>query len=181
MPTDFAKAIVTPSRTAMNTNLSAAKVSTWIDIFGPPRNDYPQDCMPIENEKLLRLVETRRITPNFRATGLRPALESLEEVFEEVKLHNRELYDACRTAGMLCCRVVRGTSRTWSNHAFGGAIDLYFGDEIDELGDKRTQLGLRMLYPYFHMYGWFWGAGYRTREDSMHFELADETIRRIFT
>lgn len=178
--TNFAAESPTLPRSAMNTGLSAARVATWLNVFGPPRSDFPRDHKDVTNVRLARLMETRQITPHIRVTGLKPALDLLEQVFAEVKLHNPALYDACRTAGMLNCRVVRGTTRTWSNHAFGGAIDLYFGKEIDAMGDGETQLGLRLLYPFFHAFGWFWGAGYRTREDSMHMELADETIRKLF-
>lgn len=176
----YASPISTPPRTAMNTGLSPATNATWLQAFGAPRGRATRDCAEVTNPKLLKEITTRRITPNIHATGLIKALDSLEEIFAEVKLHNIELWAATQTAGMLCCRVVRGTRSTWSNHAFGGAIDLYFGSEIDSMGDSQTQLGLRMLYPFFHMHRWFWGAGYRTREDSMHFEISNELIQEWY-
>jgi hypothetical protein len=40
-----------------------------------------------------------------------------------------------------------------------------------------TQRGLLEMYPYFHKQGFFWGSEF-SKEDSMHWEAADETIRR---
>lgn len=172
---DYAKLIKTPPRSHMNSGLSPALMRTYLEIFGAPRNRSTNDCAPITNPKLSRLIVTADVGP-FRVTGLKPAVQSLTAIFTKVQKDNPSLYAAVRTAGMTCCRHVRGFPGTWSNHAFGGAVDLYFGDSIDQMGDGRTQIGLKLLYPYFHNAGWFWAAGYRTREDSMHFELADETI-----
>ena len=39
--------------------------------------------------------------------------------------------------------------------------------------------GFVVLYSYFHREGWFWAAGYAGgRVDAMHFEVADETLRK---
>jgi hypothetical protein len=36
------------------------------------------------------------------------------------------------------------------------------------------------LFPFFNAHGWYWGAEFSGDSvDSMHFELAEETIRKI--
>jgi hypothetical protein len=62
----------------------------------------------------------------FRVTGLRPAVESLAAIFLKV----RRLRPRLRTAGMMCCRNVRGSSRSISNHAWGTAIDMKIDGEL---------------------------------------------------
>ncbi|MCW5936747.1 MAG: M15 family metallopeptidase [Fimbriimonadaceae bacterium] len=114
-----------------------------------------------------------------RVRGLDVAVESLRGVFAMIRENERDAFEQIQTAGMLCCRYVRGSSRALSNHSWGTAIDLTFnGADVDRMGDERCQVGLLMVYKYFHAAGWYWGRGF-SREDSMHFELADETVRRL--
>ncbi|MBD0362843.1 MAG: M15 family metallopeptidase, partial [Coleofasciculus sp. C3-bin4] len=88
------------------------------------------------------------------------------------------LYNQLGTAGMLCVRKVRGGS-DFSNHSWGTAIDIKINGRLDVVGDGRTQLGLKELYPYFYNEGFYWGAGYSgSREDSMHFEASRELVER---
>jgi hypothetical protein len=53
------------------------------------------------------------------------------------------------------------------------------------VGDGLTEQGLLALYPYFHVRGWYWGAGFGSpdpkREDAMHFEASDQLIRRLYS
>lgn len=79
---------------------------------------------------------------------------------------------------MLCCRLVRGSRQTASNHSWGVAIDLKIDGELDRPGDGFVQSGLLRAYRFFHEEGWYWGAGFR-REDAMHFELAEATFLRL--
>jgi len=94
---------------------------------------------------------------------------------DQIKRHDPEAYAQIGTAGMLCCRFVRGSKKSISNHSWGTAVDLTFGGEVDPRGDGKCQHGLVRVYRFFHAEGWFWGAGF-SREDAMHFELADETV-----
>ena len=41
-----------------------------------------------------------------------------------------------------------------------------------------TLEGLAAMAPFFNAEGWFWGVGFNSFEDGMHFEIADETIRQ---
>ena len=139
----------------------------------------------LENARLLAEIRTQDVGP-FRVTGHRLALESLRRVFHLVKGAKPQLFAQVGSAGMLCSRAVRGPGspdpKRWkfSNHAWGTAIDLTFG-YTDRVGDGMCQAGLLELYPYFHGEGWYWGAEFGpSREDSMHFELAEETILSWF-
>ena len=71
------------------------------------------------------------------------------------------------------------TRRHWANNGRKGtAIDLTFDGEVDTRGDGKCQAWLLLVYGFFHAEGWFWGTSFPT-EDSMHFELADETVAKL--
>lgn len=163
-----------PHPDSTNKDLTYCRTSTILEILGKPRRTLTRDCAPITNPTIRALMVTESVGP-FRVTGLRPAVESLRRVMAAVKAAKPDVYREVRTAGMTCCRAVRGSSTRFSNHSWGTAIDLYFGDVIDLMGDGKTQKGLLALYPHFHAEGWYWGSEF-TREDSMHQEVADETM-----
>jgi hypothetical protein len=167
--------VPTPKRSAMNSGLSPARVETLIDIFG----EFPgltNDCGPVKNARVAKQSQTRDLGP-FRATGIRPALSSLETVMDEVKAAHPLLWGIIGTEGMLCYRRVRGSSKP-SNHAAGTAIDIKIGGVLPEFNAAMVPFGYVVLYGYFHRHGWFWAAGYNGRRDPMHFEIADETLRK---
>jgi hypothetical protein len=148
-----------------------------IEILGEPGN-LTENCSPVTNQKVKKLLVTDKVGL-FTVTGLKPAVEALKRIFTKVKEEKPELFKQLGTAGMLCCRKVRNGSG-FSNHSWGTAIDLKISSELDKVGDGKTQLGLLELYPYFHEEGFFWGAGFsnRAREDSMHFEVSNELIKK---
>lgn len=168
--------IPTPAPESINSGYSYAKPSTMIECLGKPRGTLTTDCAAVTNARLKSLIVTANVGP-FRVTGIKPAIESLKQIFAKLKAEKPQVYAEVKTAGMLCCRAIRGSKTSFSNHSWGTAIDLYFGDYVDTLGDDKTQRGLLELYPYFRAAGWFWGAEF-SREDSMHFEVSDETMRR---
>jgi hypothetical protein len=108
---------------------------------------------------------------------LKPAVESMRRVFEQIKATDATLYDRISTAGALCVRRIRGSQNSVSTHAFGLAVDLNIDGVLDTLGDGKTQLGLTIIADFFQEEGWFWGASFG-REDSMHFEVSREMITR---
>jgi hypothetical protein len=173
--TFYTEAVPCPPRDQMNTGLSAARHSTMLDVFGIPCAKST-DCTDVTDTKLKRLIETRNVGP-FRVTGLEPALDSLQAIFNEVHTKMPGLYSILGSEGMLCCRTVRGRPNFYSNHSWGAALDIKVGGILPPLNARRIPRGLLLIYPYFHQHGWFWGAGYNGRTDPMHFEIADETIR----
>jgi Putative peptidoglycan binding domain/D-alanyl-D-alanine carboxypeptidase len=180
--TNFAKLVPIPPLDTVNIGLSPCHQATMLKIFGRP-GALSVDCSDVTNSKLDALIETRNVGP-FKATGIGRLLDDLQAIFAEVKEKLPELFSQVKTDGMLCCRAVRGSTENFSNHSWGTAIDIRFGDDSDEMGDGLMQLGTSALAPFFHVRGWYWGVGFAQsnpkREDSMHFEASDELIRKLF-
>lgn len=179
MATNYTERVPIPLPNEVNGGLTYAKQSTMLKVFGPPRRDKTVNCSGLQNPVLESRIITRVITPTLKVTGVDLAVFSLERIFKQVKLEKPELYKVVSTAGMLCARLVRGSETQWSNHSWGTAIDLKINGVLDTVNDDRCLRGLLELYRFFHKEGWYWGSEF-SREDSMHFELADETIRRLF-
>lgn len=108
---------------------------------------------------------------------IKPALDSLERVMARLKETDPDIYAKVGTAGALCVRFIRGSTTSISNHSWATAIDLTLEGKLDGFADGGTQFGLLILAEYFNDEGWFWGAAYN-REDSMHFEVGEETLRQ---
>jgi peptidoglycan hydrolase-like protein with peptidoglycan-binding domain len=159
----------------INPGLGAARQATMLSLLGPPRSNYSQTCQPVTNPQLARQIATTDVGP-FRATGFRPALADLVEIFKQVHEKYPEIYAALRSDGMLCARYVRGSTTNVSNHSWGTAIDLYLDGTRDIHGDGQVLSGLADIAPIFNAHGWYWGAGFGV-EDGMHFEPSDQRIR----
>lgn len=164
-----------PIPEGINAGVRSAKQLTMLSLLGNPRGSYTQTCQPIEHPVLLGLVETRSVGP-FRVSGLKPAVDALADILQDVRREQTEVHDALGTAGMLCARLVRNSATTVSNHSWGTAVDLKLKGVLDVRGDRRVQRGLAAIAPIFNRHGWFWGAGFGT-EDAMHFEVSDGKIR----
>jgi hypothetical protein len=171
----FTKTIPEPTPDSINTGLTNLRQATVMELFGAPSDRKAEDCGPVTNPRLKAKIVTQSVGP-FRVTGHKAAVESLAGVLADVKAADPDLYGILGTAGMLCARKVRG-GESWSNHSWGFAVDLTVGGKLDTRGDGFVQVGLMRLYPFFHKAGWWWGAEFPT-EDGMHFEIADETIRK---
>jgi hypothetical protein len=162
----------------INKNVSAAKQITMKSILGSPRESYNDDCQDITNEKLRNLIISKKVGL-LKVTGLKPAVESLGEILIEIQQKHQEIYDSLNHIGILCARLVRGSSSSISNHSWGTAIDLTLNNQLDTRRDNKVQTGLTLIAPIFNNHGWFWGAGFRI-EDGMHFEVSDEKMREWF-
>lgn len=171
---NYSREVPIPARSTLNNGINSCG-SSLANIFGRPGR-LTVNCSPITNELLLPLIVTRDVGP-FRVTGLRPAVESLERIFDRVHSQKPQLFKEIKTAGMTCCRLIRGSSRSYSIHSWGGAIDLYTGDDIVPLGAPRTDLGVLECYSYFHSEGWYWGAAFK-RNDAMHYEVSAQWVAR---
>ncbi len=167
---------VVPIPSPINTGVSSAKQSTMLTLLGNPRASYNTECRDIDQPRLREMVVLENVGP-FKVRGLGPAVQSLRQVLAEAAAEVPAVHAALGTAGMLCARLVRGSTTAISNHSWGTAIDLTLEDVLDRRGDGLVQVGLSMLAPIFNRHGWFWGAGFRT-EDAMHFEVGDELMRR---
>jgi hypothetical protein len=159
----------------INQRVSSAKQTTMLALLGNPRDSYDAECREVTNQRLKALIVRRDVGP-FRVTGLEPAVEGLRTIFAEIQQQEPEVYAGLGTAGMLCARLVRGSTTSISNHSWGTAIDLTLDGVLDRRGDNKVQIGLTRIAPIFNHHDWFWGAGFRT-EDAMHFEASDELVR----
>jgi hypothetical protein len=167
----------------INLGLHSASDETMRSLLGQPKAGLTADrCQDdLASDTVERLKETRSFG-QFSVTGIAPALDSLQKIFDAVKQANPELFDAVGSAGMLCVRLRRPTSGVPStkpsNHAWGTAIDITIdGQDADTTADERVQLGIAKLIPFFNDEGWFSGVGFESAEDDTHFEVADETIQ----
>ena len=159
-----------PAATSINPGLVSAGNDYMLAKLGAPltAGGYTSLCQMPTDARLRRNLPIDTVGP-FRVTGLLPAVLSLKEVMADIAREQPAVYAALGTAGMLCCRLVRGSATSISNHSWGTAIDLTLGGVLDAQGDDTVQFGLTLIAPIFNRHGWFWGAGFRT-EDGMHFE-----------
>lgn len=163
------------AKTRFNKGITQPRNKTMMEILGPPRGSYSTDCQPVSSPGLKTVLDTRQIGP-IKVTMLKPALDSLERILNRLKETDPDIYAKVGTAGALCARFIRGSTSSVSNHSWGSAIDVTLQGELDRFADGGTQFGLLILAEYFNNEGWYWGAVYN-REDSMHFEVGEETLR----
>lgn len=164
------------NRRTLNGDLRGARNATMLSLIGNPRGSYDQDCRHPTNARIAALMETADFGP-FRATGLKPAVAVLKKIMADIKSEKPEIHAVMSTAGMLCCRLVRGSKTSISNHSWGTAIDIKLEGKLDRRGDGLTQRGLAEIFQIFNRHGFFWGAAFTT-EDCMHFEASDQLIHQ---
>jgi hypothetical protein len=164
-----------PAANTINLGLKSANNRLMLELIGDPRGgDYSNMCRPPSLPRLRRNTVLDSVGP-FRVTGLVPAVLSMKAVMIDIQAEQPQVYRALGTAGMLCCRWVRGSTRSISNHSWGTAIDLTLNGTLDVYGNDQVQYGLTVIAPIFNRHGWFWGAAFRT-EDGMHFEASQRLI-----
>lgn len=161
----------------VNAGLRPARQSTMLELWGAPAEHLSTQCQAVTNPVLKTQLTYGVNMGPFRVSGHIKAIHSLRYILNEVKREEPDLYHRLGTAGMLCCRVVRGSDRTWSNHSWGTAIDITIDGQLDTYGDGYCQHGLLSLARFFNREGWYWGAEFQ-REDSMHFESGEQLVRR---
>jgi len=164
-----------PAPGSINAGLTAAGNDYMLRKLGAPlAGGYTSLCQMPTDTRLRRNVVTDTVGP-FRVTGLVPAVLSLKEVMADIASEQPKVHAALGTAGMFCCRLVRGSATSISNHSWGTAIDLTLNGVLDAFGDDTVQFGLTLIAPIFNRHGWYWGAAFRT-EDGMHFEGSKDLV-----
>lgn len=165
-----------PAASTVNPGLKPVRNGLMLSLLGDPRGgQYSSQCEPPTDPKLRRNIVLDTVGP-FRVTGLLPAVLSLKAVMRDIQAEQPAVHQALGTAGMLCCRLVRGSSSSISNHAWGTAIDLTLNGVLDVYGDGRVQFGLTQIAPIFNRHGWYWGVSFG-KEDGMHFEASESLVR----
>ena len=106
--TNFHELVPIPPLSDINTGLTAAKPFTMLSLLGKPGR-LTQDCSSITNPRLHAQIVQHHFT-NFSVTGWKPAIDALVAAMTEVYNEQPELHAVLRTAGMLCCRAVRGST-----------------------------------------------------------------------
>ncbi|EBA14229.1 hypothetical protein RSK20926_01582 [Roseobacter sp. SK209-2-6] len=167
---DYAQVVLIADRLNVNRGLQVTGGKYLTEKLGRPREDLNDNCQPMTNPDLKEKLVTEQVGP-IRVSMLRPAIESLKVVFENIRRADPDLYNRINTAGALCVRRIRGTTNSLSTHSYGLAVDLNIDGKLDNFTDGKTQLGLTIMADFFFDEGWVWGAGFR-REDSMHFEIS---------
>lgn len=164
---------------ALNAGLNAVNSAYMIRALGRPRESYSTDCQGVTNTRLRQHITPSTSVGPFSVRGLRPAVESLTAMMNEISTQQPDVYNALGTAGMLCCRYVRGSTTSISNHSWGCAVDLKLNGVLDRRGDPgvTVQYGLSLIAPIFNNHGWYWGAAFRT-EDAMHFEVSRSLLEQ---
>ena len=167
-----------PPKDLMNPGLTAVSDAIMRKKFGLP-GKLTKDCSDPVGKFKKRIKFGVDVGP-FKVSGLDFAVESLIQIFTEVKSQLPDVFAAVKTEGALCVRHRRKSTTLFSNHSWGTAIDLFFGKDVVPQGLALTHRGNLFLYPFFNRHGWYWGAEFSGDfVDSMHFELATETILKL--
>jgi len=172
----YRRLVPAPNRDHINTGLTPASHSNMLKKFNGPPGQKTRNCSQPTNPKVTRLTKTVTISPYLRCTGLKPFLDLIAEVFEEIKGVYPELYPLITTAGCLCCRLVRKSDFFFSNHSWGTAIDLKIAGILSPQGSGLIPQGLLTIYPLFYKRKIYWAQGYKKLTDPMHFEASNELI-----
>lgn len=159
----------------INTGLSNSNNDLMLALLGNPRSVYSRHCQGPTNKAFLKRILWSRSVGPFKVSGFDLAVESLKQVCRDIKDEKPAVYKALGTAGMLCCRMVRGSRTVISNHSWGTAIDIRIAGVLDRRGNDRVQFGLAEIAPIFNRHGWYWGAAF-TIEDGMHFEISRQKM-----
>ncbi|MDB5581737.1 MAG: hypothetical protein JWR80_6913 [Bradyrhizobium sp.] len=147
-----------------------------LEVFGVP-GAKTRDCSPATGAFKQRIVSSVDVGP-FKVSGLDLAVRLLKAALAEAEQQLPNVVAALKNDGMLCVRHKRTNSNSFSNHSWGTAIDLFFGDRAVDQGIHKTHRGVLQLAPFLNKHGFCWGAGFSGKSvDSMHFELAEETVR----
>lgn len=115
--------IDTTARRTLNGDLRGSRNSTMLRAIGNPLGQYSQECRHPTNARIAALMKTASVGP-FRVTGIVPAVESLKAIMADIRAEHPDIHDAMSSAGMLCCRLVRGSTTAISNHSWGTAVDI---------------------------------------------------------
>jgi D-alanyl-D-alanine carboxypeptidase len=141
-------------------------------VFGRPATNVGLSCTQADNKAFTALLGSETVGKMKPVTMLRPALESLKSIFADMAGSEPALAASIDSAGGLCIRYARGTSRL-SSHAFGTAIDLTLDGTISPVGLALTSdSGKRMAHvaEFFERAGWVWGGRFAVPDPS-HFEI----------
>jgi len=175
---DLGDRVPIPPKDTMNIGLTSATEAVMLKKFGKPGPLTPACSDP--TGKFKKRIRFGFDVGPFKVSGLDFAVESLRQIFGEVRQQQPAVFQEIKTAGVLCVRSRRGNPSRFSNHSWGTAIDLFVGKAVVPQGTPLTHRGIFLIFPFFNRHGWYWGAEFSGDSvDTMHFELAQETILKM--
>lgn len=136
-----------PPKDSVNNGLSSATEATMSKVLGAP-GELTKKCSPPTGDFLKRVKTNIDVGP-FKVTGLDFAVESLIQLFAEVKVNAPDVFGAVKTAGALCVRCRRNNPSRYSNHSWGAARgNQFFNKNVDfglilfgSIGEETTGRG----------------------------------------
>jgi len=169
----------------MNVGISSCKEETMISVLGAPlmpltTSDQPDRVSPL----VKKLQQTVSIGQHLVVTGIKPAISSLQsavaKAFSQEKNNGHDFESVLSNAGMLVVRLRNPTSgkpsANISNHSWGTAIDFkIIGHSPPASTGHSIPRFIAVLLPFLNAAGWYAGIAFH---DTMHFEVADETIKQ---
>jgi hypothetical protein len=173
----FSDLVAIPPKDAINSGLTPVSERWMLERFGKP-GPLTLECSDVGAKAKIRpSIQFGVDVGPFKVSGLDAAVTSLTDLFSEVKRDLPDVYNQVKNGGLLCVRARRHNPSVYSNHSWGTAIDLFFGEGVTPMGKRATQRGVLLLYHFFHKHGWYWGAEFPGDSvDSMHFEMSEEVL-----
>jgi hypothetical protein len=165
----------------INEGIHSAQENTMISVLGSPRLPLTTDCQNARASDIVKAALVKKnVTDILRLEGLKPAMQSATDTLAAVFKDFPDLKEVLVTGGMFCTRYRKPTSGKKSthisNHSWGTAIDFgIYGYKLPGNTGNYVPRFIAVLLPYFNRAGWYSGIAFN---DTMHFEVADETIRK---
>jgi hypothetical protein len=154
----YSEPVLLSSILPINVGLSSATEETMISLLGRPHMPLTTDDHPDRASDLVKALKITDTVAHFHVSGIRPAVRSLQLIFQSISEKEPALAAAIGYAGMLVVRLRRPTSgkpsKKISNHSWGTAIDFNI-DGGEAPGDTGTHIsrGIAELVPYFNKAG----------------------------
>lgn len=157
---DLLELIPVPPKNTFNLGLTSPGNNDMLDLFGHPVQGgaYRSDgkCTQPNSPTFTPLLVTRNVGP-FKVTGLRPAVQSLQDILVRVQQEVPDLYTILNSSGMLCSRFTKikqpnGSIKIGpgvSNHSWGAALDINLGGSLDA---PREQQDATRATHTFHLF-----------------------------
>ena len=150
-------------------------------VLGNPEAIKILDGWVEKNIVYIEIPQLQKFAPNRKPLFPfhRWVAEGVKEMFTKWEaaglIHHIKTWD-----GSWVPRFIRGSKSVLSNHAFGSAFDI--NARWNPLGAKPAPEGAEgsvvSLIKIAEECGWFWGANFKTRVDSMHLEATLSAKRK---
>lgn len=149
---EFSKLVSVADLGLINIGLHSAREDTMLSLLGAPRRPLGNsNCFNNRASDLVKRLTVTGEVGHIRFKGVRPAVESLTDILNRVRVQNPAHFQSLGNAGMLCVRTRRPTSGAHSdkisNHSWGTAIDISVDGEADTTPDQQVQFGIFLLVP----------------------------------